>query len=111
MPAPEFRYTDARSTGDRAHYMAPLSTRRAARPVAIRVSACSVHALMMAQHGRNTQPEMQRPCMEDDMEDVQCPYCATWQTDRIAFLGTLGNRTHFRCRHCGGDWSVEDHES
>jgi len=38
---------------------------------------------------------------DDDAED-ECSTCG----GPAAVLGVLGTRTHYRCRHCGADWSV-----
>lgn len=41
-----------------------------------------------------------------EVEDVICPACDAMQPDAQARLGGLGNRVHYRCRYCGGDWSA-----
>jgi len=41
-----------------------------------------------------------------EAEDVLCPICQAMQPDAQARLGALGNRVHYRCRYCGGDWSA-----
>lgn len=43
-------------------------------------------------------------------EMITCPWCNTEQAWEEALMGLLGNRTHFRCRGCGGDWSDADEE-
>lgn len=43
-------------------------------------------------------------------EDIECPACLTPDFAHNAELGQLGSLTHFRCRHCGMSWSVEDGE-
>ncbi len=36
---------------------------------------------------------------------ITCPWCGAVQDMIEALLGALGNRMHYRCRYCGGDWS------
>lgn len=38
-------------------------------------------------------------------EDVICPICDACQPSSQCTLGGLGNRVHYRCRQCGGDWN------
>lgn len=42
---------------------------------------------------------------DEELETVTCPACGREQWEGEALLGTLGNRTHFRCRGCGAEWS------
>lgn len=39
-------------------------------------------------------------------EDIICPTCDAMQPASQCTLGGLGNRVHYRCRQCGGDWSA-----
>lgn len=39
---------------------------------------------------------------------MSCPYCGS---DELMLIGRLGGRTHYRCRHCGGDSSKECDEN
>lgn len=39
---------------------------------------------------------------------MTCPYCGS---DELMLIGHIGNRTHYRCRHCGGDSSVDRDEN
>ena len=41
---------------------------------------------------------------------VTCPMCAVDTAWEESWLGVLGTRVHFRCRCCGGQWSLEDGE-
>jgi transposase-like protein len=38
---------------------------------------------------------------------IRCPWCSSLNYRLDALLGTLGRRTHYRCRSCGGDFSKE----
>ena len=38
---------------------------------------------------------------------MTCPYCGSYE---LRLLGQFGGRTHYRCRHCGGDSSMDDDE-
>lgn len=38
---------------------------------------------------------------------MTCPYCHGKGPASQSFLGDLGNRRHYRCRFCGGQWSRE----
>ncbi len=38
---------------------------------------------------------------------MSCPLC---DSEELIFLGQLGNRLHYRCRHCGMDFSVQARE-
>lgn len=40
----------------------------------------------------------------DGDEEFTCPHCET-SVGAESILGTLGKRTHYRCRYCGGEWS------
>jgi len=42
--------------------------------------------------------------------EVNCPACGSLQFAGEASLGSLGNLLHFRCKQCGGMWSVTDEE-
>jgi tRNA(Ile2) C34 agmatinyltransferase TiaS len=41
--------------------------------------------------------------LDAEVIDCDCPACG----GAAAFLGTLGQREHFRCRACGADFSAE----
>ena len=43
------------------------------------------------------------PHVVSDEEAPECPVCVTGYGIE---LGTLGHRTHFRCRNCGCEWST-----
>lgn len=43
--------------------------------------------------------------MIDYDAEIECPACGLEQWLQTAILGTLGNRTHYRCRNCGAQWS------
>ena len=45
-----------------------------------------------------------------DDEVVQCPGCGQCFEVEIAYLGSLGNRNHYRCPYCGVDFSEEVEE-
>ena len=42
---------------------------------------------------------------DDDDEVVVCSACGSEQLESQCLLGGLGNRKHYRCRHCGITWS------
>lgn len=42
---------------------------------------------------------------EDAM--IECPACTALNIEKEALLGVLGNLAHYRCRHCGIDFSEE----
>lgn len=37
---------------------------------------------------------------------VRCQLCGVLQSIAGALLGGLGSRRHYRCRCCGGQWSM-----
>ena len=49
----------------------------------------------------------QASIQDDDDEDevVVCSACGSEQLESQCLLGGLGNRKHYRCRHCGITWS------
>jgi hypothetical protein len=42
---------------------------------------------------------------DDEDEVVVCSACGSEQLESQCLLGGLGNRKHYRCRHCGITWS------
>jgi len=36
---------------------------------------------------------------------IRCPWCNSLNSWIEALLGKLGNRRHYCCRYCGGQWS------
>jgi len=42
---------------------------------------------------------------DDEDEVVVCSACGSEQLESECLLGGLGNRKHYRCRHCGITWS------
>ena len=39
-------------------------------------------------------------------EFVECPHCYAEQHGTAAYIGSLGSLRHYRCRFCGGQWSM-----
>lgn len=40
-------------------------------------------------------------------EYTVCPNCGT-ENDTSALMGQLGNVNHYRCRHCGWNYHIEE---
>ena len=38
---------------------------------------------------------------------IRCPWCSLFQRRVDALIGRLGRLNHYRCRHCGGQFSTE----
>ena len=45
-------------------------------------------------------------CAPEGPEWAICPACGYAHEAPCGVLGTLGNRTHYRCRACGAQWST-----
>jgi len=43
--------------------------------------------------------------MPDAHDVIDCPWCGAENGVIDATLGILGPLAHYRCRHCGGDFS------
>ena len=57
-------------------------------------------------HTLGTEEEEQRKVemVERLLAEPMCPMCP--EPGIVIELGTLGHRTHFRCRNCGCEWST-----
>ena len=38
---------------------------------------------------------------------IRCPWCSLFLRRMDALIGRLGRLNHYRCRHCGGQFSTE----